>query len=147
MKRILIIVLAALAAMMVALPAAASTQGSIAYLDWPWSYDDYLFRGDLIDENAFQNAAGITTVQLSTGNGNVLQSNTRIALANADVDDLVGTVALAFDPESGESYVMRRDKIADNAFQNVAGITTVQMSSGNGNALQANVNIEVKPWY
>lgn len=147
MKRILIVVLAALAAMMVALPAAASTQGAIAFLYEPYSWDWYDVRYDLLDENAFQNAAGITTVQLSTGNGNVLQGNTRIALANADVDDLVSTMVEVVCPDSEDEYYERYDLVTGNVFQNVAGITTVQMSSGNGNALQANVNIEVKPWY
>lgn len=103
-------------------------------------------RFDLIEGNAFQNAEGITTVQQAAGNGVLLQ-------ANVDVDiNQMKNMMRGYGGKSGgleveglyllEKDYSRFDKIAGNAFQNAVGITTVQMSSGNGNILQANVNLD-----
>lgn len=147
MKRLLILVLVAVVAMLAAvLPAAASEQGCDAYLVDPYTKEQYRYRYDEIDDFAFQKAAGILTLQLSSGNGNILQANTRIAIANADVKDLVYTYAKSCDATSYETYLKRGDYITGSAFQFAAGIITLQMSCGNGNILQSNVNIEAKPW-
>jgi hypothetical protein len=106
-------------------------------------------RFDLIDVNAFQNAEGIITVQQAAGNG-ILQQ------ANVDVDINKMTKMMRGYGGKGskvggleveglyllEKDYSRFDKISGNAFQNAVGITTVQMSSGNGNIQQANISLD-----
>lgn len=105
-------------------------------------------RWDEIKHDAFRNAEGITSVNLSSGNGNVLETNVDIsALAEASSLDLTGSMIFitgSYMDKPCKSY-MRWDTISNNAFRDVVGITSVNMSSGNGNVLQTNLGIEVTP--
>ena len=105
-----------------------------------WDYQ----RDDVITNNAFYNAEGITTVQLSAGNTNILETNvdvTTLALAN-DLDlsaqEIEVEEVMLFDKRYNRS-----DVISGHAFQGVSGITTVNMSSGNANVLQANIGVNI----
>lgn len=112
-------------------------------------YDGSYTRWDTIEGNAFSGASGITTVNLSSGNGNVLETNVEVSAYNeASMMELDGSLILAagiydFFSCGSNGYYTRWDSISDNAFMNATGITSVNMSSGNGNALQTNVGIEV----
>jgi hypothetical protein len=105
-----------------------------------WDYQ----RDDVITNNAFYDAEGITTVQLSAGNTNILETNvdvTTIALAN-DLDlsaqEIEVEEVMLFDKRYNRS-----DVISGHAFQGTTGITTVNMSSGNANVLQANIGVDI----
>lgn len=109
-------------------------------------YDTNYTRWDLIEKNAFQNVHGITTVNLASGNGNLLNADIDVtALAKANSMDLTLSLAGIIDVDSNDHCYTRWDVITDKAFQNAIGITTVQMSSGNANILQTSVGIEVSP--
>ncbi len=111
----------------------------------PVSKEDYGIRFDKIDDEAFENATGVTTVQMSAGNGNILQSAQNVLVLNDVCDaDLQEVNAKIYKTVSFDDYDKRFDKISGEAFQNATGITTVQMSSGNGNILQAGLNVQVE---
>jgi len=101
-------------------------------------------RSDLITNQAFRGAEGVTTVQQAAGNANALQSNVKVeGLTAANEFELSAQEA-----EIEEVFVLakeysRTDKIAGHAFQDATGITTVNMSSGNANILQSNVEVEI----
>jgi hypothetical protein len=111
-------------------------------------FDGRYTRWDKIENSAFRGAEGITSVNLASGNGNILETNvdvTALAPANSlDLNASIISVSGVYMDTCCCEY-MRWDSISDNAFRDVMGITSVNMSSGNGNALQTNVGIEVNP--
>ncbi|MDZ7671220.1 MAG: hypothetical protein U5K53_00010 [Halanaerobiales bacterium] len=101
-------------------------------------------RDDVITNNAFYNVEGITTVQLSAGNANVLETNVDITtLALASDLDLSAQEIEIEDIKFLEKEYSRSDVISGHAFQGATGITTVNMSSGNANVLQANIGVNI----
>lgn len=101
-------------------------------------------RDDVITDNAFYNAEGITTVQLSAGNTNLLETNVDVTtLALADDLDLSAQEIEIEDIVLLEKKYNRSDVISGHAFQGATGITTVNMSSGNANVLQANIGVNI----
>ncbi|HKL12162.1 MAG TPA: hypothetical protein VJ907_01000 [Halanaerobiales bacterium] len=106
--------------------------------------EEIYYRDDLITNNAFRDALGITTVQQAAGNASVLESNVTIeGLEEADEFELS-----AQEVEVEEVLIMERDytrvdTISGNAFRNATGITTVQQAAGNANVVQSNVEVNI----
>lgn len=115
--------------------------GAFAHLVGNSSSDAVNVRQGTITEDAFKDAVGITTVQMSAGNGNAVQSNVGLDIFAAAADDLAETMAVTVEAESYDMGALRQDLISGNAFSSVCGITTVQMSSGNANVLQSSVEV------
>ncbi len=96
-----------------------------------------------ISGEAFFESVGITTVNMAAGNANIVQANTGLEILAVDGVELEGATATTVNSTFNESGTVRYDEISGNAFAGATGITTVQMSSGNGNVLQSNVNVGV----
>jgi len=101
-------------------------------------------RSDVITNQAFRGAEGITTVQQAAGNTNILESNVKVeGLTAANEFELSAQEAEIEEVLVLSKEYSRTDKIAGNAFRDVSGITTVNMSSGNANILQSTVEVEL----
>ena len=109
--------------------------------------EEFYERSDVITGNAFQGAMGITTVQQAAGNTSILESNVEVnAAADLEPADELELSAQEVEIEGVlllERHYSRTDTISGNAFQNATGITTVNMSSGNANILQSNVEVNI----
>lgn len=103
-------------------------------------------RNDVITNNAFREALGITTVQQAAGNTSILESNVGIeGLEGADQFELSAQEVEIEEILVMEKHYNRADTISGNAFMEATGITTVQQSAGNANILQSNVEVHVGP--
>ncbi len=145
-KLISIIVMCLLVVVSLAFSVAAAPQDMIAELSNVESYETYTSQFNQVSDTALEDVTGGLMVQMVAGNGNIMQANSSFeGYSSSDVipDDVKTQEIRASisNVSSHDTYVSRYNTIGGNAFTNATGITTVQMSSGNGNILQSNVSI------
>lgn len=174
MKRLFVVALVVALALALALPATAggpqggsdrdevqlSTQLATSFLSGIFVDVQQAGRFDRIIKS-FGDVAGIITVQMSSGNGNVLQSNGRVSMLEGSSVDLAATTAvysgglglsgnlmgvglwLTAGPVVIDISQGPRTDLIYKAFGDACGIITVQMASGNANTLQSIGNVKV----
>jgi hypothetical protein len=105
-------------------------------------------RSNLI-ENAFNEAAGVVTVQQNNGDANAISASTAVTgvggdAASIDQSSIAGAdfpgVTGASNNQAGQSGGLRENLI-DPSFQDFEGVATVQQNNGSGNAIAATTSV------
>ena len=111
-------------------------------------------RVNIINEGAFNDAAGIATVQQNNGDNNVINASKAIAVGLSDDPDFVGfngsivsgtTIGAVV---SGNTSVIAPTNVPPgyqntltDSFNGFAGIKTVQQNNGSNNAIQSSISV------
>lgn len=113
----------------------------------PWSRDIGDKRGNTLGDRSFKDSQGIATVQQNNGDANVIGAALGIAVndghgtltPSSQTIAAIGTVTRGKTLETGDSA--RSNTLDGEAFDDSAGVFTVQQNNGNNNILGAAVGV------